>query len=137
MRTIRFLAIATLTVTLAAQAQDAKKPDAPTDAKKVETKEAKKAVPITAIVGADVYTVTKGVIRNGVVLVQDGKILRVGQDVPVPEGATRIDATGKVITPGFVTVSATGVAVRTLGNAGGGPGAGGAAAQGKFADALN
>src|SRR5438270_13640355 len=98
---------------LTASAQDAKKADGP------KGKEAKKPGPVTAVVGADVYTVTKGVIRNGVVLIQDGKILSVGQDVTVPEGATVINAAGRVVTPGFVAVSATGVAVRA---GGGGPG---------------
>ena len=54
-----------------ALAQDAKQPDAK------ETPAAKKATPPVAIVGADVYTVTKGVIRNGVIVIQDGKILKV------------------------------------------------------------
>ncbi len=130
-------------------AQDAKKADAPKEEKKADApKEVKKAdapkevkKPITAIVGADIYTVTKGVIRNGIVLIQDGKILKVGQDVTIPEGAIRIDATGKVITPGFVSVNATGVAVAAVGGAGGGgppaPGGGGATPQSRIADSLN
>src|SRR5439155_24648403 len=51
----------------------------------------------------------------------------------------RIDAAGKVVTPGFVTVTATGVALRAAGGPGGGggpPGAGGAQ-TGKLADSLN
>jgi imidazolonepropionase-like amidohydrolase len=137
-------------VGLAAFGQDAKKDDAPKEEKKADApKEAKKAdapkevkKPITAIVGADVYTVTKGVIRNGVVLIQDGKILKVGQDVVIPEGAIRIDATGKVVTPGFVTVNASGVGISALGGGQGGggppgPGGGAAAAQSKIADSLN
>jgi hypothetical protein len=100
-----------------------------------KAKDAKKPGPVTAVVGADIYTVTHGIIRNGVVLVRDGKILRVGQDVPVPAGATVIDAAGKIVTPGFVTVSASGVGVRTLGGGRGGPAAGGGG--GRFADALN
>jgi hypothetical protein len=105
-----------------------------------DAKPAKKPAAITAIVGGDIHTVTKGVIRNGVILIQDGKILRVGQDVPIPAGATRLDATGKVVTPGFIAVSASGVGVRSLGTptpGGGGrptPGGGG---TGRFADALN
>ena len=66
---------------------------------------------MTAVVGADIYTVTRGMVRGGVVLIQDGKIIQIGQDVPIPDGATRIDAAGKVVTPGFIAVSATGVAV--------------------------
>jgi hypothetical protein len=117
------------------KAKDAKKAEAPA---KADAK-AKKPGPITAVVGADVYTVTRGVVRNGVVLVQDGKILRVGQDVAVPAGATVIDAAGKIVTPGFVTVSASGVGVRSLGG-GQGPGGGGGGPAGgtsRFADALN
>ena len=38
---------------------------------------------VIAIVGADIYTVTREVIRAGTVLIQDGKILRVGQDIPL------------------------------------------------------
>lgn len=64
---------------------------------------------VTAIVGGDIYTVTKEVIRRGTVLVQDGKILKLGQDVDIPEGATVIDATGMVITPGFISMTTRGV----------------------------
>src|SRR4051812_10864635 len=111
---------------LTASAQDAKKGDAPPKGK--EAKEAKKPGLVTAVVGADVYTITKGVIRNGVVLIQDGKILSVGQDVRVPEGAAVINAAGRVVTPGFVAVSATGVAVAGGGGGGRGPGGGGGGA---------
>ncbi|WP_169975639.1 amidohydrolase family protein [Tautonia rosea] len=73
--------------------------------------------PVLAIVGGDIETVTQGTIRRGTILVQDGKILAVGQSVEVPEGAEVIDAAGKVITPGFVTLDMSGVglgpAVRT------------------------
>jgi imidazolonepropionase-like amidohydrolase len=100
--------------------------------------EPKKAGPITAIVGADVYPVSQGVIKGGTILVQDGKILKVGKDVPVPEGAIVIDSKGKSVTPGFVTVSASGVAVRAQVGPGGGqtPGQGGAT-PGRLADSLN
>jgi imidazolonepropionase-like amidohydrolase len=36
------------------------------------------------------------------VLVRDGVIVAVGADVTIPAGATRIDATGKVVTPGLI-----------------------------------
>lgn len=139
MRANKFLIAATLGVGLiglTAWGQDEKKADAPKVAKKEKQKEAAK--PITAFVGADVYTVTKGTIRGGTVLVQDGKILKVGQDVAIPDGAKRIDATGKVICPGFIAVSATGVAIRGAGGpGGGGPGGGGQAGQSRLADSLN
>jgi hypothetical protein len=133
MRTERtlVLALAIALVGLSASAQDAKKLD-PKDAK-----DAKKSPPI-AFVGADIYTVTKGIIRNGTVVVENGKITHVGQDIEIPQGATRIDVAGKVITPGFVTINATNIGVR----AGGGPGQGGGppgqgGATGKVADSIN
>src|SRR5437016_4350787 len=55
---------------------------------------------VLAIVGADVHTITHEVITGGTVLVKDGKILKVGQDLPIPEGATVVDARGKHVTPG-------------------------------------
>src|SRR5438270_2791272 len=77
---------------------------------------------VLALVGGDVYTITHEVIRGGTVLVKDGKILKVGQDVAVPEGATVLDAKGKYVTPGFVAVSMAGVGLRA-GGAGQGQGA--------------
>lgn len=77
------------------------------ETKKTTTKV--KSRPITAIVGADIYTVTKEVIRRGTVLIQDGKILKVGRDIQVPEDAVVIDATGKMITPGFISMTTRGV----------------------------
>lgn len=72
----------------------------------------KKAEPVLAIVGGDIHTVTGPVIRQGTLLIQDGKILDLGQSVTVPEGATVIDATGKTITPGFIAINMRGVGVR-------------------------
>ena len=69
--------------------------------------------PITAVVGGDVYTVTGSIIRGGTILIQDGKIIELGQTVKVPEGATTIDAKNKVITPGFVAINMSGLGVRS------------------------
>lgn len=56
----------------------------------------------TAIVGGKVHTVgPMGTIENGTVLIVDGRIAAVGDDVSVPAGAETIDATGKVVTPGL------------------------------------
>jgi imidazolonepropionase-like amidohydrolase len=134
MRTDRpvLAALALIGCSMLVLAQD-KKPDAkPAPA-------AKKPGPVTAIVGAEIHTVTKGDIKNGVILIQDGKILKVGEDVAVPEGATVIDAKGKHVTPGFVSISASNVAIR---GAGGGPGGGQGGGQpagntGRVADSLN
>ena len=55
-----------------------------------------------AITGGTVYPVSGPVIEHGTVLMRDGRIVAVGANVAVPEGAERIDATGKIVTPGFV-----------------------------------
>src|SRR5262245_11339725 len=41
-------------------------------------------------------------IDNGVILIRNGKIEAVGKDLPIPSEAKVIDATGKVIVPGFI-----------------------------------
>jgi imidazolonepropionase-like amidohydrolase len=55
-----------------------------------------------AIVNGKIFTVTKGIIEEGVILIDGGKIKAVGKDVKVPEGAEVIDAKGKIITPGLI-----------------------------------
>ena len=54
-----------------------------------------------AIEGGTVYTSTGAPIENGTVLIRDGRIVAVGANVEVPAGATRIDASGKIVTPGL------------------------------------
>lgn len=115
-------------------------PAKPEATKPAPPKPAPPGAGITAIVGGDIYTVTREVIRRGTILIKDGKILQVGQDVAVPEGAVVIDAKGKCITPGFIAMTAANVGVRTLGGGQGGggpPGPGAGGRQGRFADALN
>ncbi len=56
-----------------------------------------------AITGGTVHTMTgNGVMENGTILVEDGKILAVGQNFPVPPGYDVVDATGKWVTPGLM-----------------------------------
>ncbi len=55
-----------------------------------------------AITGGTVYPVSGPPIQNGTVLMRDGKIVAVGADVVVPANAQRIDATGKIVTPGLI-----------------------------------
>ncbi len=55
-----------------------------------------------AIVGADVHTMgPRGVLENATVLIEDGRIRSVAVDVDIPSDATRIDANGRVVTPGL------------------------------------
>ena len=58
--------------------------------------------PVVAIIGARVLPADGPAIDSGTVLMQDGKIVAVGADVDVPAGAKVIDATGKIVTPGFI-----------------------------------
>ncbi len=55
-----------------------------------------------AIVNGKIYTITNGIIEEGVILIDGGKIVAVGKDVKVPEGAQVIDAKGKTVTPGLI-----------------------------------
>ena len=58
-----------------------------------------------AITGGKVYPVSGPPIEGGTVLIVNGKIVAVGSNVPIPASAQRIDATGKIVTPGFVNSS--------------------------------
>jgi imidazolonepropionase-like amidohydrolase len=61
-----------------------------------------------AITGGSVATaVGEQVIENGTVIIRDGRIAAVGTGLPVPAGATVIDATGKVVTPGLIAGMST------------------------------
>ncbi|MEO1135254.1 MAG: amidohydrolase family protein [Pseudomonadota bacterium] len=55
-----------------------------------------------AIMDGQVHTVSDGVIENGDVIIRDGRITQIGADLTAPPGATVIDATGKVVTPGLI-----------------------------------
>jgi imidazolonepropionase-like amidohydrolase len=55
-----------------------------------------------AIVNGKVLTITKGSLEKGTVLVENGRIAAVGEQVDVPEGAQVIDAAGKVVMPGLI-----------------------------------
>ena len=69
-----------------------------------------------AIVGGTVYPVSGPKIENATVLMRDGRIVAVGQNVVVPAGAQRVDAAGKWVTPGFIN-AATQLGVVEVGGA--------------------
>jgi imidazolonepropionase-like amidohydrolase len=56
---------------------------------------------VVAIVGGTVHTISGAPIEGATVLIRDGRIEAVGRDVAIPAGALRVDARGKVVTPGF------------------------------------
>jgi len=55
-----------------------------------------------ALRSARIHDGTGRVLRNGVVIVQGGRIKAVGEDLAIPYGAEVIDVDGGVTTPGFV-----------------------------------
>ncbi|MGY8985341.1 MAG: amidohydrolase family protein [Sphingomonadales bacterium] len=56
-----------------------------------------------AITGGNVVTMgPNGTIKNGTVLISDGKITSVGAGISVPQGYKIIDASGRIVTPGIV-----------------------------------
>jgi imidazolonepropionase-like amidohydrolase len=56
----------------------------------------------TAIVGGKVHTVgPDGTLENATIIVVDGHITAVGSGISAPDGATIIDASGKIVTPGL------------------------------------
>ncbi len=59
----------------------------------------------TAITGATVYDGEGGRIDNGTIVMVDGRIQAIGgPDTPIPDGATRIDGSGRWVTPGIIDV---------------------------------
>ena len=55
-----------------------------------------------AITGGTVYPVSGPKLERATVLIQNGRITAVGTNVTIPADATRIDAAGKWVTPGFI-----------------------------------
>jgi imidazolonepropionase-like amidohydrolase len=61
-------------------------------------------VPETVVItGATIHTLgPQGTIKNGTLVIENGKIRDVGISVPVPAAARRIDARGRIVTPGLL-----------------------------------
>src|SRR5271156_4470967 len=59
---------------------------------------------VIAITGGKLLTITHGVIENGVVLIEGGKITAVGTSaaIKVPKGAKVVDAKGMTVYPGLI-----------------------------------
>jgi imidazolonepropionase-like amidohydrolase len=56
-----------------------------------------------AILGATVHTMgPAGTLRGATVILAGGRIQAVGAGIPIPAGARRIDAAGKIVTPGLL-----------------------------------
>jgi len=55
-----------------------------------------------AIRNATILTITNGTIQNGTVVIRNGKIAAVGQNVQVPAGIDVIDGSGMYVMPGLI-----------------------------------
>lgn len=55
-----------------------------------------------ALTGGTIHTVSNGVIQNGTIVFQDGRITAIGRDVAIPADAEHVDVSGKQIYPGLV-----------------------------------
>ncbi|MGE5507794.1 MAG: amidohydrolase, partial [Chitinophagales bacterium] len=55
-----------------------------------------------AIVGGQLWTVSRGRIARGTVLIDQGKFIAVGERVEVPADAEVFDAAGRPVTPGLI-----------------------------------
>jgi hypothetical protein len=60
---------------------------------------------IIAIKADRVDTVTSGIIENGIIVIADGRIKAIGNDVEIPKAAEVIDVPDKTIFPGLVNPS--------------------------------
>jgi imidazolonepropionase-like amidohydrolase len=58
---------------------------------------------VVAIRGGTVFTVTRGTIQNGTVILRDGKIAAVGgPNTAIPSGAEIVEVSGRFVTPGII-----------------------------------
>jgi imidazolonepropionase-like amidohydrolase len=55
-----------------------------------------------AIINGCLKTISKGVIENGTIVIENGKIIKLGKDVDVSNCHKIIDAKGRIVTPGII-----------------------------------
>ena len=60
-----------------------------------------------AIKAGTIYPVTAPPIQNGIILILNGKIEAVGEDLKIPEGTELIDAIDKIVIPGLIDAFTT------------------------------
>jgi len=58
--------------------------------------------PILAISAGKIWTITDGIITDGVIIINNGKIQAVGENADVPEGAKVLDMSDKNVMPGMI-----------------------------------
>ena len=58
----------------------------------------------TAFINAKIYITPTYVVENGILLIQEGRVINVGQGIKLPENTVLIDLEGKSIYPSFVDI---------------------------------
>jgi imidazolonepropionase-like amidohydrolase len=57
---------------------------------------------VVAIRGGTILTATRGTIANGTIILRDGRIAAIGQNIPIPADADVVDATNRFVSPGLI-----------------------------------
>ncbi len=60
---------------------------------------------VTAIINAHIYASSSLEYENAYMLIQDGRVLKIGKKIKIPKGAVIIDMKGRTILPGFIELS--------------------------------
>ncbi|MFD1064079.1 amidohydrolase family protein [Winogradskyella litorisediminis] len=60
-----------------------------------------------AFTNATIYVSPSEVIKNGTLLIKDGKVVNVGKSVSLPKNTTKVDLSGKSIYPSFIDLHTT------------------------------
>lgn len=55
-----------------------------------------------AIINGKIYTMAGSIIENGSILIEDGVIKDIGENISIPQNIQIIDAKGQIIMPGFI-----------------------------------
>jgi len=55
-----------------------------------------------ALTDGKLLTITRGIIEKGTILIDDGRICAIGENIAIPKDAEVFDVRGKVVTPGLI-----------------------------------
>ena len=59
---------------------------------------------MVAFKNATIYMSSEKVLKKGILLINDGKVVSIGKSVKIPEGTTTLDLSGKIIYPSFIDI---------------------------------
>src|SRR6478609_11840379 len=103
LKKIMFIRIMVLLLLVAAATAQAKKPKPASAPAAQASSAAASSNESIALKGGKLLTITHGVIENGVIVMQNGRITAVGgSGTSIPSGASVIDVTGMTVYPGLI-----------------------------------